>query len=60
MSFLSCRTQPSELTFSLRLLLQVENISIDSLEKCDFEPMFNYFESEKEKKKSMTAAEKKE
>lgn len=31
-----------------------------SLEKCDFRPMFEYFEEEKAKKKSLTAAEKKE
>jgi len=38
----------------------VEKISIDSLEKCDFKPMWTYFEEEKEKKKSLSSAEKKE
>lgn len=30
-----------------------------SLEKCDFKPMFEHFEREKEKKKAMTKDEKK-
>ncbi|KAI0358568.1 hypothetical protein OH77DRAFT_1397376 [Trametes cingulata] len=34
-------------------------VKITKFELCDFRPMFEYFESEKEKKKSMTAAEKK-
>ena len=38
---------------------QKEGIKVKSLEKCDFEPMFEYFEGEKEKKKSMTAEQKK-
>lgn len=32
---------------------------IKEFEKCDFRPMFEHFEAEKAKKKSMTAAEKK-
>nr|ODO00475.1 DNA topoisomerase I [Cryptococcus depauperatus CBS 7855] len=35
-----------------------EGIKVKSLDKCDFRPMFEYFEKEKEKKKSMTKAEK--
>ncbi|KAI0645818.1 hypothetical protein C8Q79DRAFT_1001319 [Trametes meyenii] len=35
------------------------DIKITKFELCDFRPMYEYFESEKEKKKSMTAAEKK-
>jgi DNA topoisomerase-1 len=38
---------------------QKEGIKVKSLEKCDFKPMFEYFEGEKEKKKSMTAEQKK-
>ncbi|KAJ2999594.1 hypothetical protein NUW54_g6916 [Trametes sanguinea] len=34
-------------------------IKITRFELCDFRPMYEYFEAEKEKKKSMTAAEKK-
>ncbi|KAF8608621.1 hypothetical protein BDV93DRAFT_518704 [Ceratobasidium sp. AG-I] len=34
-------------------------IAIKEFEKCDFRPMFEHFEAEKAKKKSMTAAEKK-
>ncbi|KAI0373915.1 hypothetical protein BV20DRAFT_961802 [Pilatotrama ljubarskyi] len=34
-------------------------IKITKFELCDFRPMYEYFESEKEKKKQMTAAEKK-
>ncbi|TFK92723.1 hypothetical protein K466DRAFT_480004 [Polyporus arcularius HHB13444] len=34
-------------------------IKITKLELCDFRPMFEYFEAEKEKKKQMTQAEKK-
>jgi DNA topoisomerase-1 len=33
---------------------------VKSLEKCDFKPMFEYFEGEKEKKKAMTADQKKQ
>ncbi|KAK6541240.1 DNA topoisomerase 1 [Orbilia ellipsospora] len=35
-------------------------IKIDSYDKCDFRPMFEYFASQKEIKKNMTTAEKKE
>ncbi|KAF3905540.1 hypothetical protein AA313_de0203804 [Arthrobotrys entomopaga] len=35
-------------------------IKIESYEKCDFRPMFDYFTSQKEIKKNMTSAEKKE
>lgn len=38
---------------------QKENIKVKAFEKCDFTPMFEHFESEKEKKKSMTKDEKK-
>ncbi|OJT15298.1 DNA topoisomerase 1 [Trametes pubescens] len=34
-------------------------VKITKFELCDFRPMYEYFESEKEKKKSMTTAEKK-
>ncbi|KAI0745150.1 hypothetical protein C8Q76DRAFT_607489 [Earliella scabrosa] len=34
-------------------------VKITKFELCDFRPMFDYFEAEKEKKKSMTTAEKK-
>ncbi|KAG8729099.1 DNA topoisomerase 1 [Ceratobasidium sp. 423] len=34
-------------------------IVIEDFDKCDFRPMFEYFEAEKAKKKAMTAAEKK-
>ncbi|KAI0823365.1 hypothetical protein BC628DRAFT_1450719 [Trametes gibbosa] len=34
-------------------------VKITKFELCDFRPMFEYFESEKEKKKSMSTAEKK-
>ncbi|KAI0675416.1 hypothetical protein C8Q78DRAFT_1012332 [Trametes maxima] len=37
----------------------INDIKITKFELCDFRPMYEYFESEKEKKKSMTAAEKK-
>ncbi|WVQ73063.1 hypothetical protein IAR50_002626 [Cryptococcus sp. DSM 104548] len=36
-----------------------EPVKIKSFEKCDFRPMFEYFEKEKEKKKAMTKDEKK-
>ncbi|WVQ84420.1 hypothetical protein IAT38_006572 [Cryptococcus sp. DSM 104549] len=36
-----------------------EGIKVKDLEKCDFRPMFEYFEKEKEKKKAMTKEEKK-
>ncbi|KAK7472817.1 DNA topoisomerase 1 [Stygiomarasmius scandens] len=35
-------------------------IKITSFERCDFRPMYEYFEAEKAKKKAMTSAEKKE
>ncbi|KAK7053306.1 DNA topoisomerase 1 [Paramarasmius palmivorus] len=35
-------------------------IKVVDFEKCDFRPMFEYFEAEKAKKKAMTSAEKKE
>lgn len=38
---------------------QKEGIKVTSLEKCDFKPMFEYFEAEREKKKAMTRDEKK-
>jgi len=38
---------------------QKEGTKVKSLEKCDFKPMFEYFEGEKEKKKAMTAEQKK-
>ena len=34
-------------------------MKISKFELCDFRPMFDYFEAEKEKKKAMTTAEKK-
>jgi DNA topoisomerase IB len=37
-----------------------ENIKITDFAKCDFRPMYEYFEIQKEKKKQMTAAEKKQ
>ncbi|WWC91614.1 uncharacterized protein L201_006560 [Kwoniella dendrophila CBS 6074] len=36
-----------------------ENVKVKSLDKCDFKPMFEHFEREKEKKKAMTKDEKK-
>ncbi|WVR07749.1 hypothetical protein IAU60_004792 [Kwoniella sp. DSM 27419] len=36
-----------------------ENVKVKSLDKCDFRPMFEHFEREKEKKKAMTKDEKK-
>lgn len=36
------------------------NVSINSFELCDFRPMFEHFEAEKAKKKSLTAEQKKE
>lgn len=36
-----------------------EDVKIKKLEKCDFRPMFEYFEKEKEKKKALTKEEKK-
>lgn len=44
---------------SLNDQLQRNGIKITKFELCDFRPMYEYFESEKEKKKSMTTAEKK-
>lgn len=37
-----------------------EKVKVTSLEKCDFRPMFEHFEGEREKKKTMTKEEKKE
>lgn len=39
---------------------QRDGTKIKDFDSCDFRPMFEYFEAEKAKKKSMTAAEKKE
>jgi DNA topoisomerase IB len=39
---------------------QKEGVKIEKLSKCDFKPMFEYFEREKEKKKTMTKEEKKQ
>jgi DNA topoisomerase-1 len=36
-----------------------EKVKVASLDKCDFTPMYEYFESEREKKKAMTKEEKK-
>ncbi|WWD19549.1 hypothetical protein CI109_104010 [Kwoniella shandongensis] len=36
-----------------------EDVKVKTLEKCDFKPMFEHFEREKEKKKAMTKDEKK-
>lgn len=41
-------------------LSQAENIEVTDFKKCDFRPMFEYFELQKEKKKQLTAAEKKQ
>ncbi|KAJ4483382.1 DNA topoisomerase I [Lentinula aciculospora] len=38
----------------------LDGIKITTFEKCDFRPMFDYFESEKAKKKALSASEKKE
>ncbi|KIK67381.1 hypothetical protein GYMLUDRAFT_37488 [Collybiopsis luxurians FD-317 M1] len=38
----------------------LDGTKITSFEKCDFRPMFDYFESEKARKKALSAAEKKE
>ncbi|KAF8543409.1 hypothetical protein BDD12DRAFT_726206 [Trichophaea hybrida] len=38
---------------------QGKKIQIKQFEKCDFTPMFNYFEAKKAEKKAMSAAEKK-
>lgn len=38
---------------------QKEGVKVTSLEKCDFRPMYEHFEREREKKKSMTKEEKK-
>ncbi|KAE9411449.1 hypothetical protein BT96DRAFT_968891 [Gymnopus androsaceus JB14] len=38
----------------------LDGTKITTFEKCDFRPMFDYFESEKAKKKALTSAEKKE
>lgn len=37
-----------------------ENIQVTDFKKCDFRPMFEYFELQKEKKKQLTAAQKKQ
>jgi DNA topoisomerase-1 len=37
-----------------------EGIKVKDFNKCDFRPMFEYFELQKEKKKQLTAAEKKQ
>jgi DNA topoisomerase I len=39
---------------------QRDGTKITSFEQCDFRPMFEYFEAEKARKKSLSAAEKKE
>ncbi len=39
---------------------QLDGTKIVSFELCDFRPMFQHFEAEKAKKKSLSAAEKKE
>jgi DNA topoisomerase-1 len=39
--------------------LQSDSAQIKDLEKCDFRPMYEYFEIQKDKKKQLTAAEKK-
>lgn len=38
---------------------QKEGVKIKSLDRCDFKPMFEYFEAEREKKKGMSKEEKK-
>ncbi|GAW05210.1 topoisomerase i [Lentinula edodes] len=38
----------------------LDGTKITTFEKCDFRPMFDYFESEKAKKKALSASEKKE
>ena len=40
--------------------MQKESVKITKLAKCDFKPMFEHFEREKEKKKAMTKEEKKQ
>lgn len=42
------------------LMYQKEGVKVEKLSKCDFKPMFEYFEREKEKKKTMTKEEKKQ
>ena len=44
---------------STNLLQQADSAQIKELEHCDFRPMYEYFEIQKDKKKSLTAAEKK-
>lgn len=39
--------------------MQKEGTKVKDLEKCDFRPMFEHFESEKEKKRAMSKDEKK-
>ena len=41
------------------MLVQKEGIKVTSLEKCDFRPMYEHFEREREKKKAMSKEEKK-
>jgi len=41
------------------MLTASQRVPIKSFEKCDFMPMFNYFEAKKAEKKAMSAAEKK-
>lgn len=41
------------------LVQQADSAQIKELEHCDFRPMYEYFEIQKDKKKSLTAAEKK-
>jgi DNA topoisomerase-1 len=41
------------------ILTVMQKIPIKDFAKCDFTPMFNYFEAKKAEKKTMTAAEKK-
>lgn len=40
-------------------VFQRGGVQITKFENCDFTPMFNYYEAERAKKKSMTTAEKK-
>jgi DNA topoisomerase-1 len=44
----------------LRNLLQRDGTKITNFEFCDFRPMYEYFESEKAKKKALSTVEKKE
>lgn len=40
-------------------MLQKNGVNITTFEKCDFRPMYEHFEAEKARKKSMTTDEKK-